>query len=135
MPRTARIFSRSSKPTPRRGVYELYWTFASRRQAAFERRLSGAAWPWTDDPIIQTFKFCNVYRAADRVSQYMISDVAYGSDAGDFADRLFQIVAFRTFSNIATWNGVRSELGRAPRLTDLSSGAFEKALERIKSVN
>ncbi|MBP2295095.1 nucleotide kinase domain-containing protein [Azospirillum rugosum] len=130
-----RIFTRSAKPTPRHGIYELYWTFASRRQAAFERRLSGAASPWTDDPILQTFKFCNVYRAADRVSQYMISDVAYAADAGDIADRLFQIVAFRTFSNIATWEGVRKELGRAPRLTDLATGAFERALDNVKMHN
>jgi hypothetical protein len=135
MPRAPHIFTRSAKPTPRGGIYELYWTFASRRQAAFERRLSGAAWPWTDDPILQTFKFCNVYRAADRVSQYMISDVAYAADVGDFADRAFQIVAFRTFSNIATWDGLRSELGRAPRLADLASGAFERALDKVKARN
>jgi hypothetical protein len=129
------VFARARKPTLRRGVYELYWTFASRRQAAFERRLSGAFRPWTDDPILQAFKFCNVYRAADRVSQYLIAEVAYGKDAGDFADRAFQIVAFRTFSNISTWEGVRSRLGRAPRLNDLASGAFERALGEIKAHN
>ncbi len=125
----------STPPSPRRGIYELYWTFASRRQEAFERRLAGDAWPWTDDPILQTYKFCNVYRAADRVSQYMIANVAYAKDAGDFADRAFQIVAFRTFSNIKTWETVRSILGGAPRLRDLSSGAFGKAIESAKARN
>jgi hypothetical protein len=132
MPRSAHAFTKSAEPTPRKGIYELYWRFASRRQAAFEHRLSGAAWPWTDDPILQTYKFCNVFRAADRVSQYMISDVAYGPDPGEAADLAFQIVAFRTFSNITTWNGVRLELGRAPRIADLASGAFEAALDRVK---
>lgn len=122
-------------PTPRRGIYDLYWTFASRRHRAFENRLSGAPWPWSADPIIQAFKFCNVYRALDRVSQFMISAVCYGPDAGDFADRVFQIVAFRTFSNIATWDGVQHELGRAPRLGDLQSGKFERALESLKAKN
>ena len=135
MPSAPHTSTHRTKPTPRREIYELYWTFASRRQAAFERRLAGAPWPWTDDPILQTFKFCNVYRAADRVSQYMISRVAYGADAGNFADRTFQIVAFRTFSNIATWDGLRSELGHAPRVTDLASGAFERALGRIRIRN
>jgi hypothetical protein len=129
------ISSVSTPPTPRRGIYELYWTFASRRQEAFEHRLAGRAWPWTDDPILQTYKFCNVYRAADRVSQYMIASVAYAKDAGDFADRAFQIIAFRTFSNIATWETLRSILGGAPRLSDLSSGAFGKALETAKASN
>jgi len=135
MRRAPNAFVRATKPTPRRGVYELYWTFASRRQAAFERRLSGVAYPWTDDRILQTFKFCNVYRAADRVSQYLISEVAYGADGGDFSDRVFQLVAFRTFSNIATWSGVRSHLGRTPRIDDLASGAFERALGHIKAQN
>lgn len=135
MSRPPRIFTKFAKPTPRRGIHELYWTFASRRQAAFERRLRGAAWPWTDDPILQKFKFCNVYRAADRVSQYLIREVAYGDPSDDIRDRAFQIVAFRTFSNIATWDGVRSALGRAPRVNDLVTGAFERALDQVKSRN
>lgn len=129
------VFAISSPPTPRRGIYELYWTFAARRQEAFERRLAGDKWPWTDDPILQMYKFCNVYRASDRVSQYMIANVAYAKDAGDLVDRTFQIIAFRTFSNIATWETVRSILGRAPSVRDLSSGAFGKAIETAKARN
>lgn len=130
------IHRRLEPPVPREGVYELYWTFASRRQEVFERRLRGDAWPWTDDPILRTYKFCNVFRAADRVSQYMIRDVAYGAGDGDsYADRVFRIVAFRTFSNIATWDGLTVELGQAPTLDDLESGRFEVALDRLKAAN
>ncbi|CCD95361.1 conserved hypothetical protein [Bradyrhizobium sp. ORS 375] len=48
-------------------------------------------------------------------------------------DRIFQIVAFRTFSKIGTWRGITEVLGGAPRLQHLQSGAFEKALDRVKS--
>lgn len=129
------VHARSAPPVPRQGVYDIYWTFAARRHEAFERRLSGAAWPWTDDRILNTYKFCNVFRAADRVSQYMIRNVAYATDASSRADRVFQIVAFRTFSNIETWEGVRDRLGRAPTLEDLRSGRFEGALDRVKATN
>jgi hypothetical protein len=125
----------STRPTPRAGIYELYWQFASRRQAAFERRQSGAPQPWTDDPILQAYKFCNVYRAADRVSQYLIRHVIYESGGGSAPDRIFQIVAFRTFSNIATWDGVEEILGRPPTLEDLSSDAFTRALDAVKRRN
>jgi hypothetical protein len=121
-----------SKPKPRRGVYELYWRFASRRQAAFESRLAGKNAPWSDDPILQEFKFCNVYRAADRVSQYMIREVCYAGEAGSPADRVFQIVAFRTFSKINTWNRLIALLGGPPRIRDLADGSFVAALNRIK---
>ncbi|WP_262047318.1 nucleotide kinase domain-containing protein [Bradyrhizobium sp. Bra78] len=134
MTKSAAVRVRRAPPEPRRGVYELYWTFASRRQAAFEARLTGKTWPWTDDQILQTFKFCNVFRAADRVSQFMIRDVAYGQDTESTArDRAFQIVAFRTFSKIETWLGVTDVLGGAPRIEHLRTGAFERALDRVKA--
>lgn len=123
------------KPKPRARAYELYWTFASRRQAAFEMRLAGRSAPWTDDKILREYKFCNVYRAADRVSQFMIRDVCYADDAGSAADRAFQIVAFRTFSKIATWHGLRTILGGPPRIDDLANGRFERALDDVKRLN
>lgn len=122
-------------PIPRRGIYELYWHFASERQRAFERRVAGEEWPWTDDPILQEYKFCNVFRAADRVSQYMIRDVCYHEEPCSPEDRLFQIVAFRTFSKIDTWRTVHEILGHHPSLDDLASGAFTKALEEAKRIN
>jgi hypothetical protein len=130
------VHIRRSPPQPRPGIYELYWQFASRRQAVFEARLSGKKWPWTDDPILQTYKFCNVFRAADRVSQFMIRDVAYGNDPDSTAgDRIFQVVAFRTFSKIQTWRGVTDELGGAPKLEHLRDGAFGRALDRVKAAS
>lgn len=136
MTKSPSYFVRHAAPQARRGVYELYWSFASRRQAAFEARLAGKSWPWTADHILQTYKFCNVFRAADRVSQYMIRDVAYGHDPDTTpSDRVFQITAFRTFSNIETWRAVTAELGGAPRLDHLRSGAFERALDRVKAQN
>lgn len=131
----ANIISRRQPPVPREGVYELYWTFAARRQAAFERRLMGEPGPWSEDPILQTYKFCNVFRATDRVSQYMIRDVAYAPDAGAFDDLLFQIVAFRTFSNIATWQSLRRQFGEAPKLSHLRTSSFEAALDQAKAEN
>jgi hypothetical protein len=134
-PSSPMTFVKKTPPTVRLGVYELYWTFASRRQEAYERRLSGAAWPWTTDRILQVYKFCNVFRASDRVSQYMIRDVAYAADDSTPADRIFQIVAFRTFSNIATWRALRDYFDGAPTLEHLRSGEFETALDKIKKSN
>lgn len=122
-------------PIPREGVYELYWQFAAARQHIFEARLRGEPGPWSKDPILNEFKFCNVFRAADRVSQYMIKDVAYRQDDSTPEDRLFQITAFRTFSHIPTWETLTRILGRSPRIADLASGAFEAALDQAKEEN
>lgn len=120
-------------PIPRPGIYELYWKFAYERQQAFQRRSAGMAAPWTDDAIIQQYKFCNVFRATDRVSQYMIRDVCYNNEPTYPDDRIFQIVAFRFFSNIETWQTLRELLGRAPLIGDLIDGAFEQALEQVRA--
>jgi hypothetical protein len=86
-----------------------------RRSSPRRRRTSGGlSQPkaQTEDPILREFKFCNVFRAADRVSQYMIRDVCYHDEPCTPEDRLFQIAAFRTFSKTATWPTVRDVLGR-----------------------
>jgi hypothetical protein len=121
------------KPIPRSKVYDLYWKFAAERQAIFERRIAGSPPPWSDNPIFQRFKFCNVFRAADRVSQYLIRDVAYCPTKSTNADRIFQIVAFRTFSKPETWKEVIKQIGRPPTLDDLASGDFERALSMLKA--
>lgn len=119
-------------PVPRWAAYDLYWTFASRRQQAFEARLAGKPAPWSHDPILREYKFCNVFRASDRVSQYLIRKVAYEQTEGTEEDRLFRVVSFRTFSRPATWETVTAQLGHAPSLADLGSGRFERALTIAK---
>jgi len=120
---------------PRPGVYEIYWYFAAERHRILQRRLAGDPPPWTSDPILREFKFTNTFRAADRVSQYMIRDVCYHGEPCTPTDRLFQITAFRTFSRPATWEAVRGYLGRYPVLEDLASGAFTAALEHARALN
>lgn len=122
-------------PIPRQRIYDLYWHFAAERQRILERRVAGMAAPWTADDVLQTYKFCNVYRAADRVSQYLIREVICEHRSEPWADRAFQIVAFRTFSNAETWDSVRTFLGHHPTLTDLRDGSFTKALEHANRTN
>src|SRR5216684_2084624 len=64
-------------------VFDTYWRFAAERQEIFFRRVSGVAAPWTADPILRSYRFTNVYRAADRVSQYLIRKVIYGGDQSE----------------------------------------------------
>lgn len=122
-------------PIPRPQAYDLYWYFAAERQAMFERKQATVPPPCTRDPILQTYKFCNVYRACDRVSQYLIREVAYADEIVSAPDRLFQIIGFRLFSNIQTWDSVRRFLGRAPLLSDVSDGSLRQALEAALTEN
>lgn len=73
--------------------------------------------------------------AADRVSQYMIRDVCFHQEDCSPEDRIFQIVAFRTFSKIDTWLAVREFLGHYPTLGDLTDEGFRKALDHARQEN
>ena len=83
-------------------VFDTYWRFAARRQAVYEARLDGAPGPWTEDPILRSHRFTNCYRAADRVSQYLISEVIYRGDSTP-AEVVFRTLLFKMFNKISTW--------------------------------
>ena len=38
------------------------------RHSIYERRAEGQPYPWTEDPILNAYSFCNVYRERDRVT-------------------------------------------------------------------
>jgi len=89
-----------AKPTV---VYDTYWRFAAERQKIFFQRLEGEHRPWTDDPILKTYKFTNAYRASDRVSQYLIRNVIYRDDLSSTTiDVFFRIMLFKLFNKIQT---------------------------------
>ena len=56
-------------------VYDTFWYFAYERQNIWYKKLNGEKPPYTEDKILQEYKFCNAYRVLDRVSQYMLKNV------------------------------------------------------------
>jgi alpha-glutamyl/putrescinyl thymine pyrophosphorylase clade 1 len=91
-------------------VFDSYWRFAQARQELYHHRVRGwALLPCTDD-ILSTYKFTNAYRAADRVSQYLIREVIYSRDRS--AENLFfRILLFKIFNKIDTWELLTATLG------------------------
>jgi hypothetical protein len=97
------------KPTK---VFDTYWRFAAERQAIFYRRLEGTHGSWTSDPILRNYRFTNVYRAADRVSQYLIREVQYGDERSqDSREIFFRTLLFKIFNKIETWETLERALG------------------------
>lgn len=87
----------------RQEIYDLYWYFAWERQNIFWKKLNGEEAPWTDDYILQQYKFCNSYRVNDRVSQYLLKNVIYNGNKYVDEDMLFRIILFKLFNKEATW--------------------------------
>ena len=65
----------------------------------------------TDDPILKEYKFTNVYRACDRVSQYLIRNVI-NKDIDEYSpeDVLLRTLIFKVFNRIETWEYLTKHL-------------------------
>jgi hypothetical protein len=100
-------FLRPLKPTV---VFATYWRFAAERQDVFFRRLRSSPPPWSSDPVLQEHKFTNAYRAADRVSQFLIRNVIYNGDPAP-QETFFRTLLFKLFNRIETWELLARELG------------------------
>lgn len=104
-----RVAGRTLTPTP---VFDTYWRFTAARQVMYMRRLDGDAPPWTEDPILREHRFTNAFRAADRVSQFLIREVIYGDGAPqDPDDVVFRILLFKFFNKIDTWLALEEIIG------------------------
>ena len=117
--RSVTIAATRARPKPSR-VYTTFWRFAVERHRAFQRRLNNYPMPWTTDPIILTYRFTNVFRAVDRVSQYLIRGVQHRPDLpSDATNLVFRTILFKLFNRIETWELLES------RLPSLSVDHFE----------
>ncbi len=101
-------FIKLSKPK-RSAVYNTYWHFASKRQQVFNNRNENPTGPWTNDPIISKHRFTNIFRASDRVSQFLIN-LQYKEQ--DVKEIFFKTMLFKIFNKIDTYTFLEEELGQ-----------------------
>lgn len=135
--RGADVLVRGRAPVPS-SVYDTYWHFATLRQNAFHRRLQGEPFPWSEDGILRAHRFTNAYRAADRVSQYLIRSVAYTGDQS-VDEVVFRVLMFKLFNRIETWELLTRTLGplradafNVAQFDHVLTAAFERG-ERLYS--
>ncbi len=115
----------------RQEVFDTYWKFAALRQEIFFGRFRNLPRPWTNDEVLNTFKFCNTYRASDRASQYLIKNVIYNGRQEE-EELIFRILLFRIFNKIETWEYLQDRLGEVRFSTfnfDVYSRFLQNALD------
>jgi hypothetical protein len=93
------------------------------------RRVAGTPPPWTEDRVLGNYRFTNVYRAADRVSQYLISNVLYGGEQTS-SEIFFRALLFKFFNKIETWEHLESKLG-AVSWKSFEFDGYAKILDEI----
>lgn len=80
-----------------------YWI--DERHKIFLKREAGEEPPWTEDPILQEWKFCNPFRVNDRETRALHTVI---KDKGPSVpgDLLFNIFAFRAFNSWEVWKDI-----------------------------
>ena len=57
---------------------EGYFNFLNERHLIYLRKSRGEEYPWTPDPILQKYKFTNVFRENDRTTVWFRENVREG---------------------------------------------------------
>lgn len=112
-------------------AFDTYWRFSAMRQKIYFSRINSQPSPWTDDPILQEYKFTNAYRASDRVSQYLIRNVIY-SKKWSLKDTVFRILIFKIFNKIETWELLEHTFGNV-ELSTFDIDKFDACLQNARS--
>lgn len=101
-------------------VKELF-KFIHERHAIYRRRAEGLPKPWTENKILQSYRFCNVYRELDTQTKWLSDN--WRDDHRDF---WFAALVFR----FVNWHETAAELGRP---IPWSASRFATVLNRRKS--
>jgi hypothetical protein len=80
--------------------FDAFMKFIIERHRIYERREKGAPPPWTTDKILQTYRFCNVYRELDRVTQWIATEWRTPNES--YKDLWFAMVVARLLNRIET---------------------------------
>lgn len=113
----------------RPAAYDMLWRFAAERQQVYLRKLLNPGAPseaLTDDPVIQRYRFTSPYRASDRVSQYLLTDVQSGD--WDWPDTFARTMAFKMLNRVESWRRVVDALGREPDASAVADGDLADAM-------
>ena len=105
-----------------------YWI--KEREAIREKKEAGEQKPWTDDVILQSYRFCNVVRADDKVSGWLVENW-YKPNKGH-PNMLTACVLARQFNKIETLTDLGFPLEWNPRrMLILLNGRTNRGLKNF----
>ena len=95
-----------------------FFEYAKLRYNIFRRREMGRPEPWTSDPILGRYRFCNVFREDDRTTRWFRTHVRDDHRLAGRPELLLATVVFRMFNRISTGEAVFCQ-------TDIEGTPFE----------
>ncbi|KAH7887814.1 hypothetical protein F5I97DRAFT_900768 [Phlebopus sp. FC_14] len=110
-------------------AFDTFWRLAAERNAIDQKRRSGVSPPWTADPVLASYRFCNAFRVLDRVSQFLITEVIEKGSQKP-AEVTFRVLLFSTYTSINTYKTLQREI-QPFTWERYSRSNYEKVLRRL----
>ena len=77
-----------------------FFEFIYDRQEIWHNRfVENQEFPWTEDEVLQEYKFCNVYRRLDKGTEYLLNTVIYNEELSMY-DTVLNIIGYRFFNKV-----------------------------------
>lgn len=111
-----------------------FFAYARERQSILLRRRAGLPRSaWTQDPILQQYRFCNVYREDDRTTEWFRTNVR--DPLRNQPEVLLATVLFRWFNRISTGEQIfsQTDLGYAPPATAWEVCLATRSVDPLRS--
>jgi hypothetical protein len=81
----------------------LFWYWINERHRIYLARQEGKKWPWTNDPILKTYKFTNVFRELDKETIRLHKRI---DPLRSREKRFYGILLFRMFNRADTYDAI-----------------------------
>jgi len=94
-----------------------FLAFVVERHRIWEKRQAGAPQPWTDDPVLASRKFTNVFRVLDPGTQFVLNNLLDPSLSD--RDQLARLFLYRHTGRIDSWEWMAMAIGDYPTVDTL----------------
>jgi len=107
---------------------DLFWRFVCERQTIWDKRCARRQPPpWTDDPVLRTERFTNVYRELDPGTHYAIAHIL--EVAAPKPDKVFNVMLYRLIGRAETHAAVGFQ-----RLEAFDPTHLARVLRRLRDI-
>lgn len=103
---------------------EAFWYFIRERESIRKKKEAGLPKPWTDDPVLQQYRFCNVFRELDTTTVWIREN--WREPYSDHPKLWFAMCVARMFNLIPTLAAIGFPSPWDPKVLDIRLKARKK---------
>ena len=109
----------------------MFFSFMTERHRIYKKKSDGMSYPWTNNPILREYKFCNVYRELDAGTIWCREHIR--EPFAEHESLFFNIAAYRSVNAIGTWEDIYASEEKATGIPFIASYDPDRVREAMTS--